>query len=124
WPQNSWELTEPAIYYQASYIKLLAQYMRVQPQGVTTSIGPELEEEQFSIYPNPSTGEIQLASSLGFEQEAQVNVFSLEGKLLRKDSLPVGAKAHTLDLSNLGAGFYIINLQTAGRTASKKIIIL
>ncbi|MEM7514183.1 MAG: glycoside hydrolase family 9 protein, partial [Bacteroidota bacterium] len=124
WPQNSWELTEPAIYYQASYIKLLAQYMRVQPQGVTTSIGPELEEEQFSIYPNPSTGEIQLASSLGFEQEAQVNIFSLEGKLLRKDPLPVGAKAHTLDLSNLGAGFYIINLQTAGRTASKKIIIL
>ena len=110
--------------YQASYIKLLAQYMRIQPQGVTTSIGPTLEENQFRIYPNPSTGEIQLASTLSFGQEAQVNVFSLEGKLLRKDSLPLGAKEHTLDLSPLGAGFYIINLQTEAGMASKKIIIM
>jgi endoglucanase len=26
WPQNSWEITEPAIYYQAAYIRLLANY--------------------------------------------------------------------------------------------------
>lgn len=124
WPQNSWELTEPAIYYQASYIKLLAQYMRVQPQGVTTSIGPTLVESQFSVYPNPSTGEIQLTSSLSFGQEAQVQIFSLEGKLLRKGDLPLGAKEHTLDLSDLGAGFYLISLQTGGKIASKKIVIL
>ena len=98
--------------------------MGVLAEGVTTSIGPELEKEQFSIYPNPSTGEIQLASSLGFEQEAQVNVFSLEGKLLRKDTLPVGAKEHSLDLSNLGAGFYIVSLRSKGKTASKKVVIL
>lgn len=24
WPQNSWQITEPAIYYQAAYLKLLA----------------------------------------------------------------------------------------------------
>ena len=27
WPQNSWEITENAIYTQASYIRLLAQFM-------------------------------------------------------------------------------------------------
>lgn len=27
WPENSWELTEPAIYYQASYVKLLASFV-------------------------------------------------------------------------------------------------
>ncbi|NIJ55027.1 glycoside hydrolase family 9 protein [Dyadobacter arcticus] len=26
WPINSWEITEPAIYYQASYVRLLANY--------------------------------------------------------------------------------------------------
>ena len=26
WPENSWEITEPAIYYQAAYIQLLAAY--------------------------------------------------------------------------------------------------
>ncbi|HUL55257.1 MAG TPA: glycoside hydrolase family 9 protein [Opitutaceae bacterium] len=28
WPANSWELTEPAIYYQAAYIRLLAAFVR------------------------------------------------------------------------------------------------
>jgi hypothetical protein len=27
WPQNSWEVTEPAIYYQAAYIRLLANFL-------------------------------------------------------------------------------------------------
>jgi endoglucanase len=27
WPENSWSITEPAIYYQASYIKLLAHFI-------------------------------------------------------------------------------------------------
>lgn len=27
YPENSWEITEPAIYYQASYIKLLSKYI-------------------------------------------------------------------------------------------------
>jgi hypothetical protein len=27
YPQNSWEVTEPGIYYQAAYVKLLAQYV-------------------------------------------------------------------------------------------------
>ncbi len=31
WPENSWEVTEPAIYYQASYLRLLAGYLDEQP---------------------------------------------------------------------------------------------
>lgn len=27
WPENSWEVTEPAIYYQAAYVQLLARLM-------------------------------------------------------------------------------------------------
>jgi endoglucanase len=31
WPENSWEITEPAIYYQSAYIHLLAALMPVPP---------------------------------------------------------------------------------------------
>jgi len=31
WPENSWEMTEPGIYYQASYIRLLADFVRPAP---------------------------------------------------------------------------------------------
>lgn len=30
WPENSWEITEPAIYYQALYIRLLAPFVRLK----------------------------------------------------------------------------------------------
>lgn len=28
WPENSWEITEPAIYYQAAYVRLLSGFVR------------------------------------------------------------------------------------------------
>ena len=33
WPENSWEITEPAIYYQAAYIHLLARLMAGVGEG-------------------------------------------------------------------------------------------
>lgn len=33
WPQNSWEITEPAIYYQSAYIRLLAAF--IEADGYT-----------------------------------------------------------------------------------------
>jgi endoglucanase len=34
YPDNSWEITEPGIYYQAAYIKLLAGFISEVPSGV------------------------------------------------------------------------------------------
>lgn len=31
WPENSWEITEPAIYYQAAYVRLLASQAAANP---------------------------------------------------------------------------------------------
>ena len=28
WPEDSWEITEPAIYYQSSYVYLLSRFIR------------------------------------------------------------------------------------------------
>jgi len=41
WPQNSWEITEPAIYSQASYLRLLARVMQssLQTHQITLSTG-------------------------------------------------------------------------------------
>jgi hypothetical protein len=37
WPENSWEITEPSIYCQASYISLLSQIMTASPTDADTS---------------------------------------------------------------------------------------
>lgn len=38
WPQNSWEITEPAIYYQAAYVRLLSKAV-----GTTTPPQPDTQ---------------------------------------------------------------------------------
>ncbi|MFM2341990.1 MAG: hypothetical protein RLZZ592_1643 [Pseudomonadota bacterium] len=42
WPENAWEVTEPAIYYQAAYVQLLARLMGpadVQPPTAPSLLG-------------------------------------------------------------------------------------
>jgi hypothetical protein len=39
WPQNSWEVTEPAIYYQAAYLRLLAGFLDDLRPGNGTLLG-------------------------------------------------------------------------------------
>jgi endoglucanase len=42
WPENSWEITEPAIYYQAAYVRLVAKY-------ATTNTALPVELSQFGV---------------------------------------------------------------------------
>jgi hypothetical protein len=68
WPENSWEITEPAIYYQAAYSLLLSQFTtdiyapqvlrgafdyRVAPHAVTVqfneSVGASLVKSDFTL---------------------------------------------------------------------------
>ncbi len=37
WPENSWELTEPAIYYQAAFIKMLSKFVSSQTTVVSAA---------------------------------------------------------------------------------------
>ncbi|MEM6348679.1 MAG: glycoside hydrolase family 9 protein, partial [Bacteroidota bacterium] len=46
WPENSWEVTEPAIYYQAGYIKLLSQFTRNSSNPLA------VEYDYFTASPN------------------------------------------------------------------------
>lgn len=51
WPLNSWELSEPAIYYQAAYLRLLAWYVHSDlASGITDTQKPIPAIE---LFPNP-----------------------------------------------------------------------
>jgi endoglucanase len=55
WPENSWEITEPAIYYQAAYIKLLSKF--AGPAGSVVSVTTPVTQQNltiFNVFPNPA----------------------------------------------------------------------
>lgn len=125
WPQNSWELTEPAIYYQASYIKLLSQYMRVQTLGAATSLAPT-PQYQFSwqVFPNPTNGQLHISSTKGFLAQDVARLYTLEGRLIKEIQLPTGSKNTSMATTDLLSGFYLIRLTSGKISQIQKVIIL
>lgn len=71
WPDGSWSVTEPAIYYQAAYIKALSHYVNINNivSGVPTN---NTETAILKIYPNPA------GSGYVFANAKQRNNYSIE----------------------------------------------
>jgi len=68
------------------------------------------------MYPNPTTGKIFLS---GIERATNVEVYSIEGRLLFTRTLN---KTASIDL-NLASGLYFIKITSEGKQTLKKIIV-
>ena len=111
---RSWEITEPAIYYQASYIRLLAN--RVQADQ-TLSVN-SIENTRFSIVPNPAKNNIVITNSAIGDT---VSIYNTLGQIVKQITL----ESDTVAINDLTAGIYLINLldQKSGNTQTEKLII-
>lgn len=73
----------------------------------------DLEEEnaiQFSIYPNPGNGMIELAMSNLDAQSLSLELYAINGLLVKKTNVPFQDGKANLDLSDLKNGTYFIKL--------------
>lgn len=97
-PENSWEISEPAIYYQAAYIRLLANNVT---QDQVLAIGDEISESFHGqmAYPNPTTGKVQFDYNQVIER---IEIYSTLGKKV----LNFDGPSHVADLSILPNGIY------------------
>lgn len=100
WPDNSWEITEPAIYSQAGYIRLLAEF--VKEKEMVPVDEPELGKAIISLYPNPTSGKIYLSS----ENHSEGEVLNIYGQKVKQ--IPAGVKE--LDLGELPPGFFLLRM--------------
>ena len=84
----------------------------------------EIEQTfQFSIYPNPTSGDvsIQLESLNG--QKGKLIVLNLIGEVLLENELVFVSNEARLDLKNLASGVYIIQLNANNKSARKRLVI-
>ncbi|MDW3648840.1 MAG: glycoside hydrolase family 9 protein [Bacteroidia bacterium] len=87
WPQDSWQITEPAIYYQAAYIHLLSQY--VEQSSSTLAV----EYESFVAYERNAKVELRWKTTVEtgsdfFQIERSIDgqMFERVGRVLAKGS--------------------------------------
>jgi endoglucanase len=80
WPQSSWEVSEPAIYYQAGYIFLLSNFASGAVVPTQEPVPQLVDLEDFIFSPNPNNGTIlvQFQSS----HLRTVRLVDLSGKLI------------------------------------------
>jgi PKD repeat protein len=80
----------------------------------------------FEVFPNPSSGIINLILPDNSEGLTQVFIYSSTGKLLYYDQIEVSGDSKHFTINFVGAttGLYFLQLRTAGKVFSKNILLL
>lgn len=116
WPEKSWEVSEPAIYYQAAYIRLLANFVDAT---ITTNVSQVSAQDPTIIpYPNPSTGIVIIS---GASSGMNVLVRDVSGRQVKRSTL--GADL-SLDLSDHAPGTYILSITDSGGQIVDQVTLL
>ena len=93
--------------------------------GDTSTVGVhELTQQtiNFSIYPNPTTGEINIyVSDLKQDEKLELNIYNSLGELVDKQAIK---SPHTKTEKHLSSGIYSCRIGSSGFTQTQKLVIL
>ena len=108
---------------QASYLYFMGQekvnglqLYRI-PIDNTGTMVTDVNSDDLLIYPNPTSGQLTWETSAFNNSQVQYCIKDIKGGLVRR-----GAASSSLDITDLGAGSYIIEL-TIGQRTFKKLIV-
>lgn len=81
-------------------------------------------EELFNLYPNPNNGKFTLSfNEVLFSENFEVNIYDINGKLIKTEKINSAEKNHEFDLSQAAKGIYLIKIKYDDHISSSKIII-
>lgn len=145
-PFNTWNLQDSSVVIMASgfvdslksnpgdstseLVPMFGLYAALPSGGplmrlpVLSGIGiDELQNLSFSMYPNPSNGELHLRIPPGLKLEA-VELLALDGKLLQRYYPQKDEQAYRLNLSSQAPGVYLVAITTrTGEKLVQKLIL-
>jgi hypothetical protein len=86
--------------------------------GVEETVG----NRQFVVHPNPTSGKISI-TNLPVDEEMQLQLTDVHGKVLLEKVLPADTETESLDISVLSVGVYVIQLQSKTQVWSQKVVM-
>ena len=127
WPENSWEISEPAIYYQGAYIALLS---RIIAAGAGCSPATSLEDvvrldTRMQIVPQPSQGAFTLVYEAEEAGATSLRFRDVQGRLLweKKMNVLFGENRYEIVTNKVPAGVYLLELHTERGVGVKKVLV-
>jgi len=79
---------------------------------------------QYSLFPNPTNSVTALRFFSTSHQARRIMIFDLQGRLTFQDIIPSGAASHTLEVSSLPSGIYILQIQSVAFDAHQTLNII
>lgn len=116
WPENSWELTEPAIYYQAAYIRLLSKFTKVPD---VNSVVHRIDRQTAEVYPNPGARHFTVQFSDQVPLKG-IRVYDQQGAVMQVPILAQGKNCWVIDLSQVNPGVYWV-MDLSGKASAPLI---
>lgn len=104
-------------------------WIRVNTDVSEVTRGVGIEDElnglsRFDLFPNPTSGQLNLDIELERSTSLQVAIYNLQGSKVYLQNLPTTAQyKEQLDLSHLPAGMYVVQVSTPTFRSSKKVVI-
>ena len=126
-PNNSWELSEPAIYYQAAYIRLLANFASGSDMVSSTTHPAEASlNDDLHLFPNPNNGTFSLKLNQVAIGKAEILVMDVNGKHLYHQVLnPSSPQTIAIELpaAAWSSGVYLVQMVIGGKVFSKSLVL-
>jgi hypothetical protein len=90
-----------------------------------TASNEDVEDVEFSVYPNPSNGQFTVESSNDTNSnDAVISVLDLNGRVVFTKEIQNASRLNeTIDVQNLTNGLYLLQIQQGASRTVKKIII-
>lgn len=103
YPDVSYEISEPAIYYQAAYIRLLANYVNNQTFTSTVDIGAT--SNCIEVFPCPANNYLQIRGNL---EAYTIQILNQNGAVYQ--TLNTSGSDLVIDVSDLPLGLFFIKM--------------
>ena len=82
-----------------------------------------LNGQAVHIQPNPTNGPLQITFNQAIQEDIQLMLWTVDGRLLQNHKLQIGTVAYELDMNTYSDGVYILQLKSAGQMMTERLIL-
>ncbi len=96
-----------------------------QQSVVTDVTDPDLAARKnldFSLYPNPTQGPVSILLNAAQAEDLTIRVFGTTGKIIHMERFPAGSERKELQVDNLPAGSYLIQVAGSDQIQNKWLL--
>jgi hypothetical protein len=93
--------------------------------GQVTDVQAALGQVEFDVFPNPTSGELNLDLTQYAGKPVRIELFSLEGKLMKFVEIDeIQTIMEQLDLSSFQRGMYLVRVKSEGLPDATRRVVL